>query len=125
MCSDNNTKIFRSIIKQYSGIVNVSKFNFTLDLPSNDYKYIELIAYGIHNDGANNIRFLNIPNIFNSPLIVHDTNNFQFLNISHGLISSVNSQLLSGILSCNITPSINNISVDSDLTIALYFVIHY
>lgn len=122
---NKENKIFRSIIKQYSGIVNVSNFNFSLDLPSNDYKYIELVAYGIHNEGTNQVRFLNIPNIFTSPLIVHDTNNFQFLNFSHGLISSVNSQLLSGVLSCNISPSINNTVLDNDITIALYFVIHY
>ena len=122
---EKDNKIFRSIIKQYSGINNISNFNFSLDLPSNDYKYIELVAYGIHNDGTNAIRQLNIPNIFTSPLIVHDTNNFQFLNFSHGLISSVNPQLLSGVINCSIQPSINNLTVSDDLTIALYFVIHY
>lgn len=124
---ESGKKIFRSIFYNVAGISTTSKFQFSLQLPSNDYKYIELVAYGIHsNDAANQqIYFLNIPQIFDNSLIVHPTNNVSFLNFCHGVIQSVDNQSINSVLHCNITPSIVLNDVADVLNIALYFVIHY
>lgn len=124
---ESGIKIFRSIFYNVAGISTTSKFQFSLQLPSNDYKYIELVAYGIHsNDVAiQKIYFLNIPQIFDNSLIVHPVNGVAFLNFCHGVIQSVDNQSINSVLYCDITPSIVLNDVNDVLNIALYFVIHY
>ena len=123
---ESGKKIFRSIFYNVAGVSTTSIFQFSLQLPSNDYKYIELVAYGIHSTNVVNqqIYFLNIPQIFDNSLIVHPVNGIAFLNFCHGVIQSVDNQSINSVLNCNITPSIVLTGTDS-LNIALYFVIHY
>lgn len=122
---ESGKKIFRSIFYNVAGISNTSKFQFSLQLPSNDYKYIELVSYGIHSSSAADIYYLDLPQLFDTRLILHTTNNFQFLNFCHGIIQSIDNKTINSVLQCNITPSINHVLVDDELYIALYFVIHY
>jgi hypothetical protein len=124
---ESGKKLFRSILYNINGISTTSKFQFSLQLPSNDYKYIELVSYGIHstNAASQQIYYLELPQLFNNRLILHATNNFAFLNFCHGIIQSIDNQSINNILHCNITPSIVLNAGGDSLNIVFYFVIHY
>jgi hypothetical protein len=124
---ESGKKLFRSILYNISGVSTTNNFQYSLQLPSNDYKYIELVSYGIHstNVASNQIYFLELPQLFNNRLIVHATNNFSFFNFCHGVIQSIDHQSINNILNCKITPSIVLNAGGDELNIALYFVIHY
>lgn len=121
---EKSNKIFRSVYVTFENQVK-DYIDFSLDLPSQPAKYIELIGYGIHDlDPGGVIYQLNIPQIFDNPIICHSTNNNDFIRFSHGLINSVDQKTLNGSIRCNFTPRL--ISTDNqDITIVFYFVIHY
>lgn len=122
----NTKKLFRSVIFSKPGVTGViDKFMFSLDLPSNDYKYIELLSYAIHESGVATLYRIDFPGLFDSSLICHSTQNFAFQNFSTGLIFSVDQKQIASNLNCVITPSINHTSNNDILTIVFYFVIHY
>lgn len=122
MCNNNNTKIFRSIIKPL--IANQNFFNFSLDLPSQPATYIELIGYGIHEKASNNLYILNFSGLFDNPILCHSGADQTFMNFSHGIIFSVDQKPLNGQFTCYINPIDSNVNIGVS-TINLYFVIHY
>lgn len=121
MCN-NNTKIFRSIIKTL--INGQNNFNFSLDLPSQPATYIELIGYGIHEKGTTNLYTLNFSGLFDNPILCHSGSDQTFMNFSHGIIFSVDQKPLNGQFTCYIDPNMS-LTGSETATIVLYFVIHY
>lgn len=125
MCGDNNTKIFRSIIFNLEENKTYNNLYFTLDIPNQPVKYIELISYGIHEDkDKGNIYTLNINGLINNPIICHSGVDNSFINFCHGLIFSVDQNQLSNNFVLNINPAIS-IANEKKGYIVFYFVIHY
>jgi hypothetical protein len=121
----NNTKILRSIIFYLEQNKSYNNFYFTLDIPSQPFKYIELIGFGIHEKkDTGNIYTLKISNLFDNPLICHSGIDNSFMNFSHGLIFSVDQKQLHGTFNLEINPTIS-IGNNQSGVIVFYFVLHY
>jgi len=119
---EKGNKIFRSIIQTF--VDGQTKFNFSLDIPSQPAKYIELVGYGIHEKGTTNLYTLNFSGLFDNPILCHSGADQTFMNFSHGIMFSVDQRPLNGSFTCNITPAIS-LGGGETSNICLYFVIHY
>jgi hypothetical protein len=125
MCGDNNTKLLRNIIFYLEENKTYTNFNFSLDIPSQPIKYIEIIAYGIHEkNDVGGVYTLKIDNLLDTPLICHSGNDNSFINFCHGLIFSVDQKQLNTNFNLNINPGIQ-LGNNQTGCIVFYFVIHY
>jgi hypothetical protein len=119
----SNNKNFRSIIKPISDGLNY--IDFSLDAIEQPPKYIELIAYGIHQNKSGQHQqelYILDCNLFGQSLICHSAADNSFLNFCHGLIFSTDQLNINGLFRCYFNPVIKNITSGY---IALYFVLHY
>jgi len=119
---NNNSKIFRSVILKN---ISTKQFFFNLDITDQPFNYIELIGYGIHETASSNLYTVDIPQLLDRPLLIHSSNNFSFMNFSHGLINSCSTKNINGSINCYISKFDDNNDNISNLNIVFYFVLHY